>query len=56
MSVETCRELAAQMTSTDLTDALVVLGPDSPLRPAVRAEVVHRLRLAAETHTRKDPA
>lgn len=52
-----CREVAAAMNATDLTDALTVLGPDSPLLPAVRAEVLRRLQAAADADTaRKEPA
>lgn len=38
-----CRELAATMTDDDLLAGLCALGPDSPLLPAVRAEVRRRL-------------
>lgn len=42
-AIKPCAEVAAAMTDTDLTDALTVLGPDSELLPAVRAEVRRRL-------------
>ncbi|WP_440221196.1 hypothetical protein [Dietzia sp. MNB45] len=52
-----CREVAAAMTDTDLVDAITVLGPDSPLLPAVRDEIRNRLQAAADaTTTRKEPA
>lgn len=54
-----CREVAAAMTDTDLVDAIAVLGPDSPLLPAVRDEIRRRLQAAADaaaTPTRKEPA
>ncbi|WP_158217822.1 hypothetical protein [Dietzia alimentaria] len=40
---DSCRELAAKMTDDDLVAGLTALGPDSPLLPAVRAEVRRRL-------------
>lgn len=40
---EACRELAARMTDDDLLAGLAALGPDSPLLPAVRAEVRRRM-------------
>ena len=40
---DTCRELAAQMTDDDLLAGHCALGPDSPLLPAVRAELRRRL-------------
>lgn len=44
---EACRELAAKMTDDDLLADLLAglsaLGPDSPLLPAVRADVRRRL-------------
>lgn len=44
MSVdEACREVASKMTDDDLLAGLCALGPDSPLLPAVRAEVHRRL-------------
>lgn len=54
-----CAEAAADMSDTDLTDAIGVLGPDSPLLPAVRDEIRRRLaaaNAAATTPTRKEPA
>lgn len=39
----TRRDIAARMSDVDLVDAVVVLGPDSPIRPAVRAELLERL-------------
>lgn len=56
---DACREVAAAMTNTDLVDAVGVLGPDSPLLPAVRDEIRRRLdaaNTAATTPTRKEPA
>lgn len=56
---DACREVAAAMTNTDLVDAITVLGPDSPLLPAVRDEIRHRLEAAntaATTPARKEPA
>ncbi|MFN3600527.1 MAG: hypothetical protein ACK4UY_03955 [Dietzia sp.] len=56
---DACREVAAAMNPTDLVDALTVLGPDSPLLPAVRDEVRHRLEAANAAATqpaRKEPA
>ncbi|MBB1046440.1 hypothetical protein [Dietzia cercidiphylli] len=45
------------MSDTDLTDAIGVLGPDSPLLPAVRDEIRNRLQAAADAATtRKEPA
>lgn len=58
-AVDACREVAAAMSETDLVDAITALGPDSPLLPAVRDEIRHRLEaanLAATTPTRKEPA
>lgn len=46
-----CREVAAAMTDTDLVDAITVLGPDSPLLPAVRDEIRDRLQAAADATT-----
>lgn len=54
-----CREVAAAMTDTDLVDAITVLGPDSPLLPAVRDEIRRRLEAAnaaTTTPARKEPA
>lgn len=41
-----CREVAAAMPDDELVTALTVLGPDSPLLPAVRDEVRRRLEAA----------
>lgn len=38
-----CQVLARAMSARDLVDALTVLGPDSELLPAVRAEIRRRL-------------
>jgi hypothetical protein len=43
-----CRRAARDMDDRDLLDAITVLGPDSPLLPAVRAEILHRLE--SRTH------
>ena len=54
-----CAEAAAEMSDTDLTDAIGVLGPDSPLLPAVRDEICRRLtaaNTAATQPARKEPA
>lgn len=54
-----CREVAATMTDTDLHAALDILGPDSPLLPACRAEVRRRLEAhntAATQTARKEMA
>lgn len=54
-----CREVAAAMNDTDLVDAIGILGPDSPLLPAVRDEIRRRLaaaNTAATTPTRKESA
>lgn len=56
---DACRELATRMTDDDLLAGLVALGPDSPLLPAVRDEIRHRLEAAnttATNSTRKGPA
>jgi hypothetical protein len=54
---DACRELATRMTDDDLLAGLCALGPDSPLLPAVRAEVRRRLEAANTAATaRKDPA
>ncbi|MFI8590134.1 hypothetical protein [Dietzia maris] len=58
-AAEACREVAAAMSNTDLADAVGVLGPDSPLLPAVRDEIRNRLQAAADAATiptRKEPA
>ncbi|MGN0100734.1 MAG: hypothetical protein ACI39C_07325 [Dietzia sp.] len=39
------RAIAAAMSDIDVSAALDLLGPDSPLLPAVRDEHFHRLRL-----------
>jgi len=46
-----CRQVASAMSNTDLADAVGVLGPDSPLLPAVRDEIRHRLEAANTTAT-----
>lgn len=56
---DACREVATTMSDTDLVDAIGILGPDSPLLPAVRDELRRRLaaaNTAATTPTRKEPA
>lgn len=56
-AMKACAKAAAEMTDTDLVDAITVLGPDSPLLPAVRDEIRNRLQAAADaTTTRKEPA
>lgn len=45
-----CAEVARTMPATDLVDALTVLGPDSPLLPAVRAELIARLTAGTLTN------
>lgn len=49
-----CREVAAAMSDTDLADSIGLLGPDSPLLPAVRDEI--RARLAAANTAATQPA
>lgn len=56
---DACREVAATMSDTDLVDAIGILGPDSPLLPAVRDEIRRRLaaaNTAATNPTRKESA
>lgn len=48
---DSCREVAAAMTVTDLIDAITALGPDSPLLPAVRNEIRRRLEAANRAAT-----
>lgn len=58
-AAEACREVAAAMNNDDLADAITVLGPDSPLLPAVRDEIRRRLEAANTAATipaRKEPA
>lgn len=47
-----CREVAASTPDDELVTALTVLGPDSPLLPAVRDEVRRRLAAANDAATR----